>query len=184
MSDWLSSIDWQFLLEQIPWRNIAAAVVVLIFGLVLTRLARAGLKAVLDGRLSVAQALLARRFVTTAILGLSTAAALDQLGADLSVLFGAAGIITLALGFASQTSASNLISGIFLIGDNTFSVGDTISVGSTTGQVLSIDLLSVKLRKFDNVLVRIPNETLIKTEVTTLTRFPIRQDPAQLAPAL
>ena len=175
MAEWLSSIDWQTLQERIPWRDITAATVVLIFGLVLSRLARAGLKALLDGRLSVAQALLARRFVTTGILGLSIAAALDQLGADLSVLFGAAGIITLALGFASQTSASNLISGIFLIGDNTFSVGDTITVGGTTGQVLSIDLLSVKLRKFDNVLVRIPNETLIKTEVSTLTRFPIRR---------
>ena len=43
------------------------------------------------------------------------------------------------------------------------------------GEVLSIDLLSVKLRTFDNLFVRIPNETLIKSEVTTLTRFPIRR---------
>jgi len=41
--------------------------------------------------------------------------------------------------------------------------------------VLSIDLLSVKLRTLDNLYVRIPNETLIKSEVRTLTRFPIRR---------
>ena len=33
----------------------------------------------------------------------------------------------------------------------------------------------MKLRTFDNLFVRIPNETLIKSEVTTLTRFPIRR---------
>ncbi len=175
MTDWLSSIDWTSVLDNVPWQNAIAAVIVVVIGLTLSRLARTGLRALLDGRVSRAHALLARRVVTTGILGLTLAAALDQLGVQLSVLFGAAGIITLALGFASQTSASNLISGIFLIGDNTFSVGDTITVGGTTGEVLSIDLLSVKIRKFDNVLVRIPNETLIKTQVETLTRFPIRR---------
>ena len=48
-------------------------------------------------------------------------------------------------------------------------------MGNTTGEVLSIDLLSVKLRTFDNLFVRIPNESLIKSEVTNLTRFPIRR---------
>lgn len=41
--------------------------------------------------------------------------------------------------------------------------------------VYSIDLLSVKIRKFDNLFVRIPNETLVKTEFTNITRFPIRR---------
>lgn len=40
---------------------------------------------------------------------------------------------------------------------------------------MSIDLLSVKLRTVDNLFVRMPNETLIKAEVTTVTRFPIRR---------
>lgn len=48
-------------------------------------------------------------------------------------------------------------------------------MGGTTGEILSIDLLSIKLRTFDNLFVRIPNESLIKTEVTNLTRFPIRR---------
>jgi small-conductance mechanosensitive channel len=44
-----------------------------------------------------------------------------------------------------------------------------------TGEVLSIDLLSVKLRTFDNLLVRIPNENIIKERLTNLTAFPIRR---------
>jgi small-conductance mechanosensitive channel len=41
--------------------------------------------------------------------------------------------------------------------------------------VLSVDALSIKLRTFDNQLVRIPNETLIKTNVFNITRFPARR---------
>jgi len=50
-----------------------------------------------------------------------------------------------------------------------------IKVGETKGVVLSIDLLSIKLRTFDNQLVRIPNENLIKNELSNITRFPIRR---------
>ncbi|HKJ87434.1 MAG TPA: mechanosensitive ion channel family protein, partial [Gammaproteobacteria bacterium] len=72
-------------------------------------------------------------------------------------------------------SASNIISGLFLIGEQPFAVGDIIRVGEHTGEVLAVDLLSVKLRTFDNLYVRIPNETMIKSEVTNLTQFPIRR---------
>ncbi|MEM9409311.1 MAG: mechanosensitive ion channel family protein [Acidobacteriota bacterium] len=168
-------IDWLGLLQyETTWRVIRAVLLV-IAGLIAVRVARSVLKRVTADRLSRAHSLLLRRLVTTTLLGLTLASALQNLGMQLSVLFGAAGIVTLALGFASQTSASNLIAGIFLIGDDTFSIGDVISVGGTTGEVVGIDLLSVKLRKFDNVLVRIPNETLIKTQVETLTRYPIRR---------
>ena len=100
---------------------------------------------------------------------------LPDLGFKLGPLLGAAGIVGIALGFASQTSVSNIISGLFLISEKPFAVGDVIQVGDTIGFVLSIDLLSVKLRTFNNRFVRIPNETLVKTEVTNITRFPIRR---------
>lgn len=100
---------------------------------------------------------------------------LGQVGIRLGPLLGAAGVVGIALGFASQTSVSNIISGFFLIAEQPFRVDDVIQVGSTTGRVLSIDMLSVKLRTFDNRFVRIPNETIVKSEVVTLTRFPIRR---------
>jgi small-conductance mechanosensitive channel len=100
---------------------------------------------------------------------------LNQFNINLAPLLGAAGVLGLAVGFASQTSVSNVISGIFLIAEKSFEVGDVITVGGTTGAVLSIDTLSVKLRTFDNRFVRIPNETMIKTEVINVSRFPIRR---------
>lgn len=101
--------------------------------------------------------------------------ALHHLGFNLSVLLGAAGVFSVALGFAAQTSAANLISGLFVVSEGSFDVGDTIQVGSTVGEVLSVDMLSVKLRTSDNRYVRIPNEQLVKSEVTNLSKFPIRR---------
>ncbi len=108
---------------------------------------------------------------------------MGQLGISLAPLLAGAGIVGVALGFASQTSVSNIISGLFLIAEQPFKVDDIINVGGTIGIVLSIDVLSVKLRTFDNMFVRIPNETIIKTEVINLTRFPIRRFNAKVSVA-
>ncbi len=154
---------------------VIRAVVILVIGLVLARpisitIARLFLKYV-----TPQQDMLIRRVTDYLIIVLSVVSGLKELGFQLSVLLGAAGILTVAAGFAAQTSASNLISGLFLIAERPFSVGDIITVGGTTGEVLSIDLLSVKLRKFDNLFVRIPNETLVKSEITNITHFPLRR---------
>ncbi len=119
--------------------------------------------------------MLGKRAVFYVIFLFFMTSSLHELGFKLSVLMGAAGILTVAVGFASQTSASNLISGLFLLGEGSIALGDWIKVGETTGQILSIDLLSVKLQTVNNLYVRIPNETLIKSEVVNITRFPIRR---------
>ena len=100
---------------------------------------------------------------------------LAQVGLDLGALLGAAGVVGIAVGIAAQASLSNIIAGMFLISENAFSIGDIIKVNDTVGTVLGVDLLSVKIRTFQNTFVRIPNELLIKTEVINITRFPIRR---------
>lgn len=59
-------------------------------------------------------------------------------------------------------------------------VGDTIEVDSVTGEVTSIDLVSLKLRTVDNLMVRLPNEMLLASRLTNLTRFPIRRADLQI----
>jgi len=155
--------------------DVIRAVILVIVGLVLAKLVSTTLNKLLEKKIDIHRTMIIRRGSYYLILMLFFISALHELGFNLSVLLGAAGILTVAIGFASQTSASNLISGLFLMAERPFTVGDIIRVGTTTGEVLSIDLLSVKLRTFDNLFVRIPNESLIKTEMTTLTRFPIRR---------
>jgi small-conductance mechanosensitive channel len=100
---------------------------------------------------------------------------MKELGFSLAPLLGAAGVAGVALGFASQTSVSNVVSGLFLLTEEPYRLGEVVTIGGVTGEVFSIDLLSVKLRLFDNRYVRISNESLIKSEITNLTRFPIRR---------
>lgn len=100
---------------------------------------------------------------------------LQHLGFNLSVLLGAAGVFTVAISFASQTAASNLISGIFLLFERPFKMGDSIEVNGISGVVDSIDLLSTKLKTADNKLIRIPNETLIKSAITNVNYFTTRR---------
>ena len=94
---------------------------------------------------------------------------------SLSTIFGAAGVIGIIIGFASQTSIGNIISGFFLVSEKSFELGDVIKIGDKSGVVYSIDLLSIKIKTFDNQLIRIPNQTVISTEVINVTRFPIRR---------
>lgn len=148
---------------------------VLFAGLLVARLLGAAIYKMTATRMGIHAATTLKRVVFYLLTAVVLMAALKELGFSLGVLLGAAGVLSVALGFASQTSASNLISGIFLVAESPFKIGDIIRVGNISGQVLSIDLLSVKLRTFDNLFVRVPNETLIKTEITNLTRFPIRR---------
>jgi small-conductance mechanosensitive channel len=89
--------------------------------------------------------------------------ALSQIGYNITTLIGAAGVFGIAIGLASQTSLSNIISGIFLLSEVAFKHNDILEVGDIKGRVDSIDLMSIKLRTVDNRLVRVPNEHLIKT---------------------
>lgn len=151
------------------------AVLIVVLGLVIGRLLGSLAARVAARRGSAQGEMLTRRFVFYGVMSVAMFMLLDTLGVEIGVLLGAAGILTVALGFASQTSASNLISGLFLLGERPFSVGDVIQIGARTGVVLSVDLLSVKLRTFDNLFVRVPNETLIKSEIVNLSRHPIRR---------
>lgn len=172
MDAFIESFDWDFGINWMVW---AQAIFTVLIGFVVARLVSIGIIKLLKEQLSMHSQVLLRRGAFYLVLLLFVLSALREFGVDLSVVLGAAGILSVAIGFASQTSASNLISGIFIMVERPFSIKDIIRIGSTTGEVISIDLLSIKLRTFDNLFVRIPNETVIKSEVTTLTKFPIRR---------
>jgi small-conductance mechanosensitive channel len=177
---WLESIDLSSLVDTDRVVSLVLAVVTVLAGLVVARVVARMLGRLAARRFGRQETMLVRRLTFWGLAGLAMIAALEQLGFDLTVLLGAAGVLTVAIGFASQTSASNLISGLFLMAERPFVAGDYIRVGEVVGEVLSIDLLAVKLRLFDNSTVRLPNENLIKDQLTNLTPFPIRRIDLQI----
>ncbi len=101
--------------------------------------------------------------------------ALSAIEVDVMSILGAAGVLGVAIGFASQTSLSNLICGIFIISEQRVKLGDYISVGGCEGTVESINLLAVELRQIDNALVRVPNQTLVQSPVINITGSSMRR---------
>jgi small-conductance mechanosensitive channel len=155
--------------------KIIEAAIVFGLGVGIALLYRVTLNRLLKQRLSAQHRMILWRIGQYAIAILTLAGVLKAVGVELSVLLGAAGVFTVALAFASQTSASNLISGLFLMGERPFVIGDIIQVNERTGEVVDVGLLSVTLRTFDNLCVRLPNEALFKSEFVNLSRFPIRR---------
>ncbi len=156
-------------------RALARAVLVLATGIPFTYALSRWTRRWMVSRYSAQQGMIVGKVVFYSGSLIILVSVLMELGFSLTPLLGAAGILGIALGFAAQTSVSNIISGFFLMAEGPFVLGDLIQVGDISGRVLSIDMLSVKIRTFDNRFVRIPNENLIKTDFINLTRFPIRR---------
>lgn len=148
---------------------------ILLIGIPLLRLLRKIIRRLVTNKLSPqSEQLITRSVYYTGVIVLLITL-LNEFGFKLSAILGAAGVLGVAIGFASQTSFSNIISGIFLISERPFSIGDLVQIGQTVGRIVSIDLLSIKLNTPDNRYVRVPNETMIKTEVINLTRHTERR---------
>ena len=94
---------------------------------------------------------------------------------DLTALLATAGVLGVAVGFAAQTSLSNLIAGIFLLFDRPFSIGDIVEIDGQQGTVREITLLSTHIRTFDNLLVRWPNQVVLTARIVNFSRFPARR---------
>jgi len=112
---------------------------------------------------------LLRKVAMGVLWALVTIQALHAVGVDLLGVLGAAGVVGVAVGFASQTALSNLISGVFLISERSIKLGDYIRVNGQEGKVEEVNLLSVSLRQLDNSLVRVPCELMIKNPVVNVT---------------
>jgi len=155
--------------------NLFRAAVLLVGGWFLSRLAANFIAGKLKTRMRPHQLMLVRRMIFILLLMLFLASAFQELNFRISALLGATGILTVAIGIASQTSMSNLVSGLFLIGEKPFEIGDNITADGISGQIISIDSMSVRICTPDNTMVRIPNEILIKSAFTNLSYFPTRR---------
>jgi small-conductance mechanosensitive channel len=168
---------------QINTEILLRASLLLLIGLPLLGILRKWLTKLISEKYSPHYAMLIAKTVFYIGFSILFVTILHEFGFKLGPLLGAAGILGVAIGFASQASVSNVISGFFLIGEKSFVVGDIININNTVGVVLSIDTLSVKLRVFDNQMVRIPNEMMLKSQVTNITRYPIRRASIKLSVA-
>lgn len=175
MQQLLGEIDFAAFFDEETIRSLLESFVIFLIGFLVLRIVVFILRRLLRRQTPSQIALVIPRIVNYAGLAILISVVLLQAGVNLTPILGAAGVVGIAVGIAGQASLSNMISGFLLASEKTFAVGDVIRTGTTTGIVDSMDLLSTKLRTFDNLYVRVPNEKLATAEITNITRFPIRR---------
>ncbi|MEN3186735.1 MAG: mechanosensitive ion channel family protein [Atribacterota bacterium] len=82
---------------------------------------------------------------------------LRELGVDATALLAGAGVVGLAVGFGAQTLVRDIVTGMFLLFEDTLSVGDVVEIGEVTGTVEEMTLRVIRVRLFSGALVTIPN---------------------------
>jgi small conductance mechanosensitive channel len=83
--------------------------------------------------------------------------ALGTLGINLAPLIAGAGIVGVAVGFGAQNLVRDFLSGIFMLLEDQYGVGDVIDVGEATGTVEGVGLRTTRVRDVDGILWHVPN---------------------------
>lgn len=170
---------------------------VLLCAVILSRVLRfiaAGLRERIDLQRGTGEAL--SKLAHYAILTAGFFVALGASGIDLSKFTVLAGGLGVGVAFGMQNIINNFVSGLILLFERPFHVGDKVTVGATSGEVSDIGIRASVIRTWDGADVIIPNASLILGEVTNWTLSDDRRrgelrigvaygtDPAQVIAAL
>jgi small-conductance mechanosensitive channel len=101
---------------------------------------------------------------------LAFAVVLAKLKIDISAFIVSLGVGSLAIALAAQESISNMISGFIIMIDRPFRIGDRIRYADNqVGDVVEIGIRSTKIQDFDNNIVVIPNNEIVKSRLVNIT---------------
>ena len=93
---------------------------------------------------------------------------LSLFGVDITPILAGAGVIGLAIGFGAQSLVKDFVSGLFILVESQYSIGDRVKIGSFEGRVIRITMRSTVLRNDEGKTFYISNG-LIK-DVTNLSQ--------------
>ncbi len=103
-----------------------------------------------------------RSVVSITIWSIAVLTVLEVLGISLGPLIAGAGIVGVALGFGAQSLVKDFLSGMFMLMEDQYGVGDVIDVGVATGTVEGVSLRTTRLRDVDGVVWHVPNGTILR----------------------
>lgn len=100
---------------------------------------------------------------------ISSLLAIIVMGGNLTSLAVIAGALSVGIGFGLQNIINNFVSGIIILFERPFKVGDWVIFNGEEGQIKQINIRSTELETFKKTSVIIPNATLISSSLTNLT---------------
>jgi small-conductance mechanosensitive channel len=99
-----------------------------------------------------------RSVMSFTVMAVAAVMILGELGVELGPLIAGAGIIGVALGFGSQSLVRDFLSGIFILVEDQFGIGDIVNLdGTTSGVVEAVSLRTTRLRAVDGTVWHVPN---------------------------
>ncbi len=98
-----------------------------------------------------------KSIATSLIYGFAVLMVLGEFGVNLGPLIAGAGVVGIALGFGAQTIVRDFLSGIFMMLEDQYGVGDVIDFGETAGVVEEISLRTTQLRDVHGTVWFVPN---------------------------
>jgi small-conductance mechanosensitive channel len=90
---------------------------------------------------------------------------------NLPALIQSIGILGAGLAFMAKDTISNFLSGIFILTDTPFAIGDRIRINDIYGDVVEIGLRTTKIKTLENTIVTIPNSKFTENAVTSFRKF-------------
>lgn len=157
--------------------NLVAAVIILIIGFAIARLAGRWLERVLTRSLHIDSTLVPVSTTTVryGIIALTLIAVLGRFGVQTTSLIAVLGAAGLAVGLALQGTLSNVAAGVMLLFLRPFRVGDYITAAGTGGTVREIGLFTTVLIDADLVYISVPNSMIFSSSITNYSREPTRR---------
>ena len=157
--------------------DIAGAFAVLVIGLLLAKLISGWVERAMakSHRFEPTVANFLSSVVKYALWALVLITVLAQFGVETTSILAALGGMALAIGLALQGTLSNVASGVMILVQKPFKVGEAISAGSVTGTVQQIGLFTTELKQFDGLFVMVPNSELWNQAIVNFHRHPIRR---------
>lgn len=98
-----------------------------------------------------------RSLTSVVIYGLAALIVLGEFGVNLGPLIAGAGIVGVALGFGAQTLVRDFLSGLFMLAEDQYGIGDVVDVGDASGVVEEIRLRTTRLRDVNGTVWFVPN---------------------------
>ena len=163
---------WEWMLSWI--QNMAprvfGAIIVLVLGWVLSKALVKLLKKALErGKAEAGVITFVGSLVNISLKVLVGITAAAQLGFDVTSIITAIGALGVTVGLALKDSMSNVASGVQILFNHTFRVGDYLSVEGVEGTVDRIEIMYTALRTFDNKEIIMPNSELTASVITNYT---------------
>ncbi len=87
---------------------------------------------------------------------------LAEVGINLAPLIAGAGIVGVAFGFGAQSLVKDFLSGLFMLAEDQYGVGDVIDVGEAIGTVEIVNLRTTRLRDIDGTVWHVPNGEILR----------------------